>query len=543
VNILFVLQYPGYLRYYDSVVHELANRGHRVAVAFSTETKQREALIAVEACDRITHIRRVPRRRDIWSPLALFVRGLADYARFLHPHYDRASYLRRRHEKKYLPRRVASVTRRLPAQRPTAIRAVRRLIQELEDAIPSSEDHETYLKEADPDIVVVSPAVARGDFTRQTDLLKSAHALGLPTAIGVASWDHLTTKGVIQIRPDRVIVWNEIQRREAEEFHYVPRSDVATTGAQPFDRWFDRRPTLDRASFCKRVGLPADRPFVTFLGSTAAISKQTRKNLEKVFVREWVRALRAANDEAVRTLSVLIRPHPFYFESWSDNDLSDLENVILWPKHGANPVDEEDRNDYFHTLFHGAAAVGINTTAMVEAAVVGTPVLTVRTPEFAHSQAGTVHFQYLLPENGGFVRLASSFDEHASQLAAVLNDPEAVAAELTRFVGSFVRPRGLKQACTPLVVSEIEAVGSRTAHAKPKASGASILRPLMWIVTAVLSLTYDERQKRAIKRAVVRRLRPCRVAPGLHPRRGGNARAQGRRGRDQYAAREASADH
>ena len=36
---LFILQYPGYLRYFDSVMEELAIRGHTVAVAFDQPHK------------------------------------------------------------------------------------------------------------------------------------------------------------------------------------------------------------------------------------------------------------------------------------------------------------------------------------------------------------------------------------------------------------------------------------------------------------------------------------------------------------------------
>ena len=34
MKFLFVLQYPGYLRYFDSVVEALVADGHQVAVAF-----------------------------------------------------------------------------------------------------------------------------------------------------------------------------------------------------------------------------------------------------------------------------------------------------------------------------------------------------------------------------------------------------------------------------------------------------------------------------------------------------------------------------
>ena len=101
----------------------------------------------------------------------------------------------------------------------------------------------------------------------QPDYVRAARALGIPTALAVWSWDHLSSKALIREVPDRVLVWNDIQRAEAKRFHGVPSSRVVVTGAQCFDRWFDRRPSRDRAAFCAAMGLPADRPFVMYVGS------------------------------------------------------------------------------------------------------------------------------------------------------------------------------------------------------------------------------------------------------------------------------------
>jgi hypothetical protein len=77
-------------------------------------------------------------------------------------------------------------------------------------------------------------------------------------------------------------------------------------------------------------------------------------------------------------------------------------------------------------------------------------------PEFAGSQEGTIHFRHLLPENGGFLRLASTLEEHVAQLGACLRDPQAARAETARFVASFIRPHGVDRPATPIFVDRIE---------------------------------------------------------------------------------------
>jgi hypothetical protein len=98
--------------------------------------------------------------------------------------------------------------------------------------------------------------------------------------------------------------------------------------------------------------------------------------------------------------------------------------------------------------------VGINTTAMIEAAVAGRSVLTVLAPEFA--QESTLHFHYLLEENGGFLHVASSLEQHAEQLGRVLSETAEDEERRRRFVESFVRPHGLDRPATPIFADAVE---------------------------------------------------------------------------------------
>ena len=71
MRVLFVLQYPGYLRYFDSVLEALSQRGHQVSVAFDQPHKQREGLAALESIDGAVEVQQpAPRRPDIWHAVA-----------------------------------------------------------------------------------------------------------------------------------------------------------------------------------------------------------------------------------------------------------------------------------------------------------------------------------------------------------------------------------------------------------------------------------------------------------------------------------------
>jgi hypothetical protein len=306
--------------------------------------------------------------------------------------------------------------------------------------------------------------------------------LGIPVALAVASWDHLTFKGLIRLEPDAVVVWNQRQRREAVELHGVPEDKVLVTGAQDFDEFFEVSPTTSREDFAARVGLPPDRRFLLYLGSAGNIAKGDD---EVAFVRRWITAIRESADPAVAGLGVLVRPHPSNINHWTDADLSDLGDVTVWPRSRPERwfVNEEAQADKLNAFAFCAGAIGINTTAMIEVGAVGRPVFTVRAPEFAHAQDGTMHFRHLLEgrDGPGLVQVADDLPAHVDQVAATLRDDGPSRARVARFIEEFLRPHGLDHPAGPLLADALERV-ARRGPTGANAGGPKhlALRALLW---------------------------------------------------------------
>jgi hypothetical protein len=480
VKILFLMDSPEYLRFYDSAVEELAARGHDVAIAVNSQRVRKpvglEGLRAY--ADRVTVLGVVPERTGVWSDVARTVRATMDFVRFLHPRFAAAPALRARIKRKVLPRPYHWLDAIPRVDARTVARAERALMA-AERAIPVCEPIADFLRDQSPDVLLVSPLVTAA--SEQVDWIRGARACGIRTAVCIASWDNLTNKGLLRVEPDRTLVWNEAQRREAQEYHYIPAERIAVTGAQLFDRWFARTPARDRTSFCQRAGLRDERPFVLFTGSSSFISESSA---EVAFVRRWVEALRHSSHRVLRELNVLIRPHPYNFHRWGDAPFAGEPDVAVFPRQSYNPIEAESRDDFFDSLFHSAAVVGINTSAMIEAAIIGRPVCTLLAPEFAGTQEGTIHFHHLLPQNGGFLRIAATLAEHVAQLAEVLECPETAAAETARFVGSFIRPLGIERPATPIFADAVEELAHSPARAPERpAASRYLVRPLLLAAT------------------------------------------------------------
>src|SRR6266508_600619 len=389
LRILFFADRPGGADRYMSLVSELSERGHEVHLAFQLS---RGALSRKPAPPGVTN-GFAPERRafDGWLSVAWLVRAIGDLARYAHPRYEDAPVLRARMRKKVL-KRLKKPGEFEPIGRRVALRLARRLASttdaklservirasaRLEAGIPTSRRIDRYIREWAPDVVLATPVVKAA--STQVEFLKSARRLRIPAATCVASWDNLTNKGLLKFVPERVFVWNEVQRREATELHGIPAERVVVTGAQLFDPWFERRPSMTREEFVRRIGLDPGRPYVLYVCSNPAMTELP----ESGFVVEWVEALRASGDERLRGLGIAVRPHPNEAGQWREVDLGRFGNVAVWPREGALPVTDEARADFFDSLAHSGAVVGINTTAMIEAAIVGKSVLTVLAPEFA----------------------------------------------------------------------------------------------------------------------------------------------------------------
>jgi hypothetical protein len=121
-----------------------------------------------------------------------------------------------------------------------------------------------------PDVLMLTPLLYFR--SHQVDHVRCARQLGIKSVLGVGSWDHLTTKGLIHEVPDRVLVWNEAQKQEAIELHGVPADRVLVTGSQAYDHWFAATSSLDREAFCAQVGLDPGRPMLLYLCSSPFIA-------------------------------------------------------------------------------------------------------------------------------------------------------------------------------------------------------------------------------------------------------------------------------
>ena len=463
MKIAFSMLHFALVRNFEAVVRALAERGHHIHLS----ADEPEALGGQEAVARlaaeypgITWDFAPAFDDEPWHHAVSRLRIALDLVRFSGREYAGSPKLRRR----YMERAPRVVRHLLPL---TGAGVWKSALTSVERLAPRSAAGDAYWRRIAPDVLLLtSLTVSR---SRQMDHLKTARVLGIPVAACIASWDHLSSKALLHIAPDLTVVWNDVQVREAIDLHGLAADRVVATGAQCYDGWFGRQPHRSREDFCRAMGLRPDRPFVLYVCSALTPAPEPR---EPVFVRRWIEALR--QDPGLRDVGVLVRPHPERRRDWDGVSLDGLPQVAFY---GSNPIDEDSKNDYFDSLHHSGAVVGVVTSAFLEASIVGRPILTVLVPEYRSHQEEMVHFQYLLQVDGGILRTAPDLDAHRPQLHAAVASQQGRDEQNRRFLTTFVRPRGLEEAATPAFVAAVERLGAEGAGPRdPALVGSPVLR-------------------------------------------------------------------
>jgi hypothetical protein len=474
VKILFFMHHLGSFRMYESVVRELAARGHalHIVTGRAEEFGWERALAGLLASQPNVRLTPMDFPQDgFWIDAGKTIRLWADYLRYFAPEYARTPKLMSRAEER-MPPALVSLTRSFLVDGPRRRSYLLRALRMAERALPPVREIDAFIAAERPDLVLITPLVYLASV--QVEVLRSAIRQGVRTAFCVGSWDHLSSKALLREMPDRVLVWNETQREEAVRLHGVPPDRVVVTGAQCYDQWFGRAPARSREAFCRRAGLPADRPFLLYVGSALFHGSP----VEARFVERWVRELRSSGEAALRDTPVLLRPHPARRSEWNAVDFSAHPAVAVY---GSSPVDDASKDDYFESLYYSAAVVGLNTSAFLEGAIVGRPVHTILLPEFWENQEGTLHFHYLFTVAGGVLQAGRSFAEHHAALRRSLAPDAAADVQRRRFVEAFIRPRGLGVRATDVFVEEVE----RLAHIREPAPLSERARDVVVRVVAL----------------------------------------------------------
>ncbi|MBL0058315.1 MAG: hypothetical protein IPP35_04235 [Elusimicrobia bacterium] len=459
MNVLFVIRSTAHFVYHVSVLESLCRRGNRVRILVDEEWSRGKSR---EALDEF--LRKTPSAAWAWSrrrsgPMRRFLfplREAVTYSRYLGRRGQSGFYCAR--WERYLNREFRAIAR-IPFLRRLVFGPLLRSFHKALECVAGADQVIVRAIAADlPDVVVLSPLNMR--FSEEIEYLKAAQFLGLPTVGIVLSWDNLTTKGMFHARPDRLLVWNEEHHREAVELHGFTSDQIVVAGAPFFDKWRD--PQDSGAAYAKvsqSLTRAPDKPFVLYLGSSPNIAPD-----EAWVIRRLAALIKSSQHPALSGLDVLVRPHPSQVVKLS---VLLTEGFAVWPQ---KPEDLRDSPpdtpraiaEFFGVISRCVAAVGLNTSGMLDTLICDRPTVALLLPEFSATQTTALHFKVLAKFEA--LAMADGFESCVNLLADISGGKDEKRAERKNFIRKFVWPLGPARSAGDIMAEAIEREAQGNTH-------------------------------------------------------------------------------
>nr|MBA4404760.1 hypothetical protein [Nanoarchaeum sp.] len=241
----------------------------------------------------------------------------------------------------------------------------------IEDMFFNVSEYNKIIKKHNPDLVFTTSLV----IYEEKLFLKKVVRKKIPSISMIISWDNLSSKGLINPKPDNILVWNDIMKQEAVEFHNFKENQIFVTGAPQFDI-YTSKDVSTKKEFFKFYGLDETKKLITYATVTPRIFDKDYEIIEIIN--------KAINDGRIKhPCQILIRPHPkddfdLYKKFENDNNIK-----IQLPGKKMNFLADKcdfsklDMLNLASTLKNSDILINVNSTITIDAAIFNTPVINI----------------------------------------------------------------------------------------------------------------------------------------------------------------------
>lgn len=246
--------------------------------------------------------------------------------------------------------------------------ATQRLLRWIESSFPIPRAVDELLDRARPDLVVAPTLVVANELA----VAKAAKQRRIPTLGIVKSWDTFTTKGAILFFPDRLFVYNEMNRAEAVHYFGYPNAHIRIIGFPQFDIYHRADMRTTRDEFCRRAGLDPQKKIILYGPAGDWMTPDDVPVLKQVAA--WV----AAGEFGPATL--LVRQNPGCASATEGVALTLPGVVHERPGHavgrsGQWEFDLEDVKHLLNTLLHADVNINWASTLTLESSLLDRPIV------------------------------------------------------------------------------------------------------------------------------------------------------------------------
>jgi hypothetical protein len=312
-----------------------------------------------------------------------------------------------------------------------------------------------------PSLLVTS---SPGLILAEVPLLRTAARRGCFAMAIDPSWDNFTNKLLPVRRVDRLVVWNDIMKQQAIDYHGYDASEIRIAGVAQWDHYFRDSVAISREAFFRRIGADPGKKLVT-LTTTPQELYSHHDHVLRVLSR-------AVRDQRWGVpAQVLVRLHPrdelsHYreFEGVADVILEKPFRQTVRAGDGlAVDVTAESQRHLAATMRYSDVVVNVASTIVIEASIFDAPVVNIAFDGEIGREAAVsarryyrfTHYQNVTRHNA--VRVAWS------------------PAELTQYVGDYLRDPSMdREARRQVVLEQCQFLDGRSAERIAAAIGEEL---------------------------------------------------------------------
>lgn len=289
--------------------------------------------------------------------------------------------------------------------------------------------------------------------------VKTAKRCQVPVISMIANWDHLT-KGILP-KSDRVIAWNEFNRKQLIEYYSYSPKDILVAGIPHQDYFVHAKNRfLPKADFLESIGTPTDKKLITYTTQSVITTP-----FEPDIVEIICKAIKDGKIGHPAHLHVRLHPYDYFYRYEKLKKYGDIVTfegpgkvveerfwsgklVMAAPtRFGIWCPDEEDMLHYANLISCTDVAVNIASSVTLDAAALDIPVINIgfdgyAQKEFIESNARYfmfTHFEFI-PKSGGS-RVARSANELIEQINMYLDNPALDSEGRKRIVAEHCGPQ------------------------------------------------------------------------------------------------------
>jgi hypothetical protein len=285
-----------------------------------------------------------------------------------------------------------------------------------------------------PDLVFATTLFDRMDL----GLMKAARKRGVRVAGMPKSWDSLTSKCFTPVKPDVMLVQNEIAKREACAYSDMPETRLRIVGIPQFDFYFKESLIEQRDVFLKHIGVPAGKRYVLFTGGGLALFPDECEVLSAV-------AERMERDASYKDITLVYRPHPNY--GWCIDVAASSKQIVVASSHkkvhdtsGGWEFEHDDLRYLLNSIYHADVVLHMASTIAIEVALMDRPMIGIASdghqqkPFYLSSERyyHTSHFSPLTRSGG--MRVARTIDDIMEGIESYRRNPSLDSEGRARIV-------------------------------------------------------------------------------------------------------------